>query len=95
MKDRVNTRREAALREAKAVARAELARRRPRLGELTREQEMGVENLIMSTVTKVLEVAGTALDSLPVVHATDANRQQQIRPSYCVSVPTTANSSRY
>lgn len=67
MKDRVNTRREAALREAKAVARAELARRRPRLGELTREQEMGVENLIISTVTKVLEVAGTALDSLPLV----------------------------
>ena len=58
--------REAALREAKAVARAELARRRPRLGELTREQEMGVENLVMSTVTKVLEVAGTMLDSLPL-----------------------------
>ena len=58
---------DAALREAKAVARAELARRRPRLGELTREQEMGVEDLIMSTVTKVLEVAGTALDSLPLV----------------------------
>lgn len=58
---------EAALREAKAVARAELARRRRRLGELTREQEIGVEDLIMSTVTKVLEVAGTALDSLPLV----------------------------
>ena len=58
--------RETALREAKAVARAELARRRRRLGQLTHEQEMGVENLIMSTVTKVLEVAGTALESLPL-----------------------------
>lgn len=75
--------RDAALCEAKAIARAELARRRRRLGELTREQEMSVEKLIMSTVTKVLEVAGTALDSLPLVHATDANRQQQIRRSYC------------
>jgi hypothetical protein len=58
--------RNAALCEAKEIARAELARRRQRLGELTREQEMGVEKLIMSTVTKVLEVAGTALDSLPL-----------------------------
>ena len=87
--------RAAALCEAKAIARAELARRRRRLGALTHEQEMGVEKLIMSTVAKVLEVAGTALDSLPVAHATDANRQQQIRPSFCVSVPTIANSSRY
>ena len=60
---------DAALCEAKEIARAELARRRWRLGGLTREQEMGVEKLIMSTVTKVLEVAGTALDSLPLVHA--------------------------
>ena len=57
--------RDAALCQAKAIARTELARRRRRLGELTREQEMGVEDLIMSTVTKVLEVAGTAIDSLP------------------------------
>lgn len=56
--------REAALCEAKAMARAELARRRRRLGELTPEQEMAVERLIMSTVTKVLEVAETALESL-------------------------------
>ena len=54
--------------EASEIARAELARRRRRLGELTREQEMSVEDLLMSTVTKVLEVAGTALDSLPLVH---------------------------
>ena len=59
---------DAAVCEAKAIARAELARQRRRLGELTREQEMGVEDLIMSTVTKVLEVAGTALDSLPLIH---------------------------
>ena len=58
--------RDAALCKAKAIARTELARRRRRLGKLTREQEIGVEDLIMSTVTKVIEVAGTALDSLPV-----------------------------
>ena len=56
--------RDAALREAKAIARAEVSRQRRRLGELTREQEMGLENLIMSTVTKVMAVAGTALESL-------------------------------
>ena len=56
--------RDAALCEAKAIARAELLRQRRRLGELTREQEMGLENLIMSTVTKVMAVAGTALESL-------------------------------
>ena len=60
--------RDAALCKAKAIARAELGRRRWRLGQLTREQEMGVEDLIMSTVTKALEVAESALDSLPLVH---------------------------
>ena len=55
---------DAAVCEAKAIARAELARQRRRLGELTREQEMGLENLIMSTVTKVMAVAGTALESV-------------------------------
>lgn len=60
---------DAALREAKAIARAELARRRRQLGELTREQEIGVEDLIMSTVTEVLEIAGTALDSLALAQA--------------------------
>lgn len=59
--------RDVGLREAQNIARTELARQRRRLGELTREQEMGVENLIMSTVIKVLEVAGTALDSLSPV----------------------------
>jgi len=62
------TDRNAALCEAKAIARSELARRRRQLGELTCEQEIGVENLIMSTVTKVLEVAGTALDSFALDH---------------------------
>jgi hypothetical protein len=60
-------RREAALREAKDIARAEMARRSRRLGELTREQEIGLENLLMSTVTRVLELTGKILESQPMV----------------------------
>ncbi|HEX8423204.1 MAG TPA: hypothetical protein VF634_07330, partial [Pyrinomonadaceae bacterium] len=35
------------------IARAELARQRGRLGELTPEQERAVEALLMSTVNKI------------------------------------------
>ena len=60
-------RREAALREAKDIARAEMARRRRRLGELTREQESGLENILMLTVTRISEVVGSFLESWPMV----------------------------
>jgi len=42
-----------ALAEALNIARAQLARRRPQLGELTHEQEIAIENLMMSTTTKI------------------------------------------
>ena len=71
--------REAALHQAKNIARAELARRRRRLGELTPEQEIGVENLLMSTVSKILEVAGDVLDSLPLARETGANQTTPAR----------------
>jgi hypothetical protein len=60
-------RRRASLSEAKDIARAEMARRRRRLGTLTLEQEIEVEHLLMLTVTKVSELAGRVLDSLPVM----------------------------
>ena len=59
--------REAALHRAKEIARAEMARRRGRLGTLTREQEVGLENLMISTVTNVAELVGRVLESLPTV----------------------------
>ena len=42
-----------ALAEALNIARAQLARRRRQLGELTREQEIAIENLMMSTTAKI------------------------------------------
>lgn len=42
-----------ALAEALNIARAQLARRRRQLGELTREQEIAIESLMMSTTAKI------------------------------------------
>lgn len=58
---------ETSLREAKEIARAEMARRRRHLGKLTREQEIGLENLVMSTVTRISELVERVLESRPVV----------------------------
>ena len=60
-------RRETALIEAKNIAQSEFARRRKRLGTLTPEQEIALENLLISTVTKVSELTGKAMEALPVV----------------------------
>jgi len=46
-----------------AIARAEMARRRRGLGTLTREQEVAIENLLLSIVTRVSELVGRALDA--------------------------------
>ena len=59
--------REGALQQAKEIARAELARRRRRLGELTPEQELGVENLLMSTVTRISELVERVFETSRVV----------------------------
>jgi hypothetical protein len=56
-----------ALIEAQNMARAELARRRKRLGELTPEQEIALENLLFSAVTKVSELAERAIETLQAV----------------------------
>lgn len=47
---------EAALLEAKEIARAEMARRRRRLGELTPEQETLIEELLIRTVSRISEL---------------------------------------
>lgn len=43
----------ASLRNAQDIARAEMARRRRKLGNLTPEQEMNIEKLLLSTASKV------------------------------------------
>jgi hypothetical protein len=48
-----------------AIARAELARRRRGLGTLTRWQEVAIENLLLSTVTRIAELMGRALELQP------------------------------
>jgi hypothetical protein len=46
-----------------AIARAEMARRRGKLGTLTHGQEMAIENLLLSTVNRISELVGRALDA--------------------------------
>jgi hypothetical protein len=60
-------RKEVALREAKEIARAEMVRRKRRLGNLTQEQEIGIEDLLISTVTRISELAGRVMESSPMV----------------------------
>jgi hypothetical protein len=60
-------RREIALREAQAIGLAELARRRRRLGTLSGEQEIALENLVGSIVTKISDLATDVLESLPAL----------------------------
>jgi hypothetical protein len=49
-------RREVALLEMQDIARSELARRRRRLGDLTQDQELAVETLLISTVSRISEI---------------------------------------
>jgi hypothetical protein len=60
-KDRIHEgaepeRREVALVEMQDIALSELARRRRRLGNLTIEQELAVETLLISTVSRISEI---------------------------------------
>ena len=52
------------LRDPGDIARAELARWRRRLGHLTHEQEVRIENLVISTATKISSLGGQLLQSL-------------------------------
>ena len=45
-----------------AIARAEMARGRRKLGTLTGEQELAIENLLLSTATRISELVGRALE---------------------------------
>ena len=49
-----------------AIARAEMARRRTRLGTLTREQEIAIENVLVSTATRISELVGRGLELHPL-----------------------------
>ena len=54
----------ALLSEANAVARTQLIRFRRRLGTLTHDQELQIENLLISTVTKISLVTGKLMEAL-------------------------------
>lgn len=60
---KVNVREEtkASFTDANNIARAQLERFRRRLGMLTREQELQIENLLISTVTRVSLVAARVM----------------------------------
>ena len=51
-------------REPRDIACAELARWRRRLGPLAPEQEVLIENLVISTANKISSVSGRIMDSL-------------------------------
>lgn len=50
-----------------AIARAEMRRRRRRLGTLTRRQEVAIENLLLTTVNKISELLENALEVYPFI----------------------------
>ena|SRR5215475_7646034 len=62
----VNVREEtkAAFRDANDIARAQLLRFRSRLGTLSHDQELQIENLLISTVTRVSLVAARVMAAL-------------------------------
>src|SRR5882724_6827398 len=68
----VNVREEtkAAVSDANDIARAQLVRFRRRLGRLTRDQELQIENLLISTVTKISLVTGRVMEALAENHPT-------------------------
>ncbi len=58
---------EVALPDVKEIARAELARRRRRLGKLTPEQEIVIEDLLIQTVTRISKLVERVQETLPMV----------------------------
>jgi len=54
----------ALLSDANDVARTQLIRFRRRLGTLTHDQELQIENLLISTVTKISLVTGKLMEAL-------------------------------
>lgn len=46
-----------------AIARTEMARRRRKLGTLTHQQELAIEDLLLSTANRISELVGRALDA--------------------------------
>jgi hypothetical protein len=53
--------RELAFREAQDTARSEMARRRKRLGNLTPEQELNIETLLITTVNRISEMVTSVI----------------------------------
>ncbi len=51
-------------RDPNELARTELVRFRCRLGSLTNEQELQIEDLLMSTITKISLITGRVMNAL-------------------------------
>jgi len=68
----VNVREEtkAALSDANDIARGQLVRFRRRLGRLTHDQELQLEELLISTATKISLVTGSVMEALAENHPT-------------------------
>ena len=54
----------AALNDANDIARTQLIRFRRRLGSLTHEQERQIENLLISTVSKISLMAAAVMEAM-------------------------------
>jgi len=77
----VNVREEtkAALVDANDIARAQLIRFRRRLGTLTQDQELQIEDLLISTVTKISLVTVRAMEALAENPPTKLNWSKRTR----------------
>jgi hypothetical protein len=53
--------------EAIEIARAEMSRRSKRLGKLTPEQELVIEDMLIQTVNRISKLTGRVLEALPSV----------------------------
>jgi hypothetical protein len=82
----------AALSDANDIARAQLGRYSRRLGRLTRDQELQIEILLISTVTKISLVTGSIMEALAEnhlrkrSHSTSANRKADRVPFHYLRV---------
>ena len=61
--------------DANDIARAQLVRFRRRLGALTHDQELQIENLLISTVTKISLVTGKVMEAVGENSVSKAGRR--------------------
>ncbi|HSE24919.1 MAG TPA: hypothetical protein VLB68_24880, partial [Pyrinomonadaceae bacterium] len=60
------------------IARMQLVRFRRRLGTLTLDQELQIEDLLISTVTKISSITGRLLESLGLELRTEPRGNNEV-----------------